>query len=58
MTRPVGYWQVDDMENATAALARTAATVVSEPQDVGGGTMVATLSDADDNAIGLIQLPG
>ena len=33
------------------------ATLTAEAQDVGGGTFVATLADADGNPIGLIQLP-
>jgi hypothetical protein len=28
---------------------------VQEPKDVGGGKLVATVRDADDNVIGLIQ---
>ena len=30
------------------------ATLTAEAQDVGGGTLVATLTDADGNPIGLI----
>jgi predicted enzyme related to lactoylglutathione lyase len=58
MTGPVGYWQVDDIEKATASLTGAGATLGSEARDVGDGTLVATLTDADGNPIGLIQLPG
>ena len=55
MTGPVGYWQVDDIEKAVSSLTEAGATPAGEPEDVGGGTMVATLTDADGNPIGLIQ---
>jgi predicted enzyme related to lactoylglutathione lyase len=57
MTGPVGYWQVDDVEKAATSLTEAGATLVAEAQDVGGGTLVATVADADGNPIGLIQLP-
>lgn len=58
MTGPVGYWQVGDIEKSVQSLTEAGATLTAESQDVGGGTLVATLSDADGNPIGLIQLPG
>ena len=58
MTGPVGYWQVDDIEKSVQSLTEAGATLTAESQDVGGGTLVATLADADGNPIGLIQLPG
>jgi predicted enzyme related to lactoylglutathione lyase len=57
MTGPVGYWQVDDIEKAVTSLTEAGATLAAESQDVGGGTLVATLADADGNPIGLIELP-
>ena len=57
MTGPVGYWQVDDIEKSVTSLTDAGATQTAEPLDVGGGTLVATLTDADGNPIGLIQLP-
>jgi predicted enzyme related to lactoylglutathione lyase len=56
MTGPVGYWNVDDIEKSVTSLTGAGATLTSKAQDVGGGTMVATLTDADGNPIGLIQL--
>ena len=57
MTGPVGYWQVEDIDKAATSLTEAGASITGEPQDVGGGTLVATLADADGNPIGLIQLP-
>jgi hypothetical protein len=31
------------------------ATLAGEPQDIGGGTRIATVTDADGNTLGLIQ---
>jgi predicted enzyme related to lactoylglutathione lyase len=55
MTGPVGYWQVDDVTAAVDALVAAGGEARGEPQDVGGGTLIATVTDADGNPIGLIQ---
>lgn len=55
MTGPVGYWQVDDVTAAVEELVAAGGTARGEPQDVGGGTLIATVTDADGNPIGLIQ---
>ena len=39
------------------ALVAAGAKAQGEPQDVGGGTLMATVTDADGNPIGLIQKP-
>ena len=57
MTGPVGYWHVPDVKAALEALVEAGATAHGEPQDVGGGTLMATATDADGNVIGLIQKP-
>ena len=57
MTGPVGYWHVDDVPAAVETLVAAGATAQGEPQDVGGGTLMATVTDADGNPIGLIQKP-
>jgi len=54
MTGPVSYWSVDDIRAVLGALAATGA-VPGEPTDVGGGRLLATATDADDNVIGLVQ---
>ncbi|MGW4770715.1 VOC family protein [Nocardia sp. NPDC004278] len=38
-----------------AAMIEAGATVQDEPHDVGGGKLIATLTDADNNVIGLLQ---
>jgi len=55
MTGPVSYYEVDDIAAGIQALQAAGATVVVEPNDVGGGMLVATLTDADGNPIGLTQ---
>ncbi len=57
MTGPVGYWHVPDVPASVAALVAAGATAQGEPQDVGGGTLMATVTDPDGNVIGLIQKP-
>lgn len=55
MTGPVGYWHVDDIEQVHAALVARGAKEQQPITDVGGGRRVATLTDADGNAIGVLQ---
>ena len=57
MTGPVGYWHVDDIEARVEALVAAGAETQQGVSDVGGGTLVATLKDADGNPIGLRQVP-
>jgi len=55
MTGPVGYWHVEDVVRTVAELTEAGATEVQAPTNVGGGTLLATLADADGNIFGLIQ---
>ena len=55
LTGPTPYWHVDDIAATSAALVAAGGTVTQEPQDVGGGRLVALVSDAEDNLFGLIQ---
>jgi predicted enzyme related to lactoylglutathione lyase len=55
MTGPVGYWHVDDIEGIREQLVEAGATVQSPITDVGGGRLIATLTDPDGNPIGLLQ---
>lgn len=55
MTGPVGYWHVDDINASLKALLQAGAEQQQEVSDVGGGKLVATVTDADGNAIGLVQ---
>ncbi|HEX6030599.1 MAG TPA: VOC family protein [Tepidiformaceae bacterium] len=55
MTGPVGYFHVEDIQASMQALRELGAEVQQDARDVGGGRLVATMRDADGNAIGLIQ---
>jgi len=55
MNGPVGYWHVEDITKQIAAMVEAGATVQDEPRNVGGGRLIATLTDADNNVIGLLQ---
>jgi predicted enzyme related to lactoylglutathione lyase len=55
MTSPVAYWQVADIEAKLAELTAAGATVKEPAHDVGGGRLVATVTDTDGNVLGLLQ---
>jgi predicted enzyme related to lactoylglutathione lyase len=55
MTSPVAYWHVPDIEASIAAVTAAGATVKEPAHDVGGGRLVATVTDADQNVLGLLQ---
>ena len=55
MSGPVPHWHVDDIAVTIATLEAAGATCTSQPRDVGGGRLVANVTDADGNPIGLIQ---
>jgi predicted enzyme related to lactoylglutathione lyase len=55
MTTPVAYWHVPDIEAKLAEVTAAGATVKEPARDVGGGRLVATLTDPDGNVLGLIQ---
>jgi predicted enzyme related to lactoylglutathione lyase len=55
MASPVAYWQVPDIEAKLAELAGAGATVKDPVRDVGGGRLVATVTDPDGNVLGLVQ---
>jgi predicted enzyme related to lactoylglutathione lyase len=57
MTSPVAYWHVADIEAKLAELLAAGATVKEAARDVGGGRLVATVSDPDGNVLGLLQDP-
>src|SRR4051794_36843453 len=55
MASPVAYWHVPDIE-AKLAEVTAAGAIVNEPaHDVGGGRLVATVTDPDGNVLGLLQ---
>ena len=55
MTSPVAYWHVPDIEAKLAEVTAAGATVQESPRDVGGGRLVATVTDPDGNVLGLLQ---
>jgi predicted enzyme related to lactoylglutathione lyase len=55
MTAPVAYWHVSDIEAKLAEVTAAGATIKESPHDVGGGRLVATVTDADGNVLGLLQ---
>jgi len=57
MTGLVGYYHVDDIKKNLQNLLDAGAQIQQEVKDVGGGKLIATVRDASDNIIGLIQLP-
>ena len=57
MTGPLGYWQVEDIHKSLQSLLETGAQLQQEVRDVGGGKLIASVKDADNNITGLIQLP-
>jgi predicted enzyme related to lactoylglutathione lyase len=52
---PVPYFSVADLDAAVAQVQEAGATLASAPQDVGGGTRIARVTDPDGNTLGLIQ---
>ena len=55
MTSPVAYWHVADIEGKLAEVTAAGATVKEPVREVGGGRLVATVTDPDGNVLGLLQ---
>ena len=55
MTTPVAHWHVPDIEAKLAEVTAAGATVKEPVRDVGGGRLVATITDPDGNVLGLLQ---
>src|SRR5581483_10538550 len=55
MTSPVAYWHVADIEAKLAEVTAAGATVRDPARDVGGGRLVASVTDTDGNVLGLLQ---
>ena len=55
MTSPVAYWHVPDLDAKLAEVTAAGATVKEPAHDVGGGRMVATVTDPDGNVLGLLE---
>jgi predicted enzyme related to lactoylglutathione lyase len=54
-TTPVALWHVPDIEAKLAEVTAAGATVKEPAHDVGGGRLVASVTDPDGNVLGLIQ---
>jgi predicted enzyme related to lactoylglutathione lyase len=54
-TSPVAYWHVPDIEAKLAEVTAAGATVKEPAHDVGGGRLVATVTDPDGNVLGLLE---
>jgi len=57
MTSPVAYWHVANIEAKLAEVTAAGATVKEPARNVGGGRLVATVTDPDGNVLGLLQDP-
>jgi len=55
MTTPVAYWHVPDIEAKLAEVTAAGGTLNEPVRDVGGGRLVATITDPDGNVLGLLQ---
>ncbi len=51
----VAYVRVADLEAAVAEVVAAGATIEADPQNVGGDTRIARVTDADGNTLGLIS---
>jgi predicted enzyme related to lactoylglutathione lyase len=54
---PVVYWQVADIRASLAELLGEGGTLLDDVKDVGGGRLIAVLTDAEGNTVGLLQDP-
>jgi len=54
-TTGVAYWHVPDIQAKLAEVIAAGATAKDPVRDVGGGRLVATVTDPDGNVLGLIQ---
>jgi len=57
LTSPVAYWEVPDIEAKLAEVTAAGGAVKDAARDVGGGRLVATVTDPDGNVLGLLQDP-
>ncbi len=55
MASPVAFWHVSDLEAKLAEVTAAGATVREPAHDVGGGRLVATVTDPDGNVLGILQ---
>jgi predicted enzyme related to lactoylglutathione lyase len=56
-SRSTAYWGVNDVQAMYTTLLQKGATAIEEPTEVGGGIIVASVSDPWGNALGIICNP-
>ncbi len=56
-TGPIAYRDVEDIKATLQALQSAGWQLQQDPQDVGGGLLIALVRDADGNTLGLRQAP-
>jgi predicted enzyme related to lactoylglutathione lyase len=56
-TGPTGYCHVADLRATMGALVEAGATEEDGVRDVGGGKLIASVTDPDGNVVGLLQEP-
>jgi predicted enzyme related to lactoylglutathione lyase len=56
-TGPLGYFEVDDINESVQSLLEAGAQVNQDVKDVGGGKLIASVKDANGNVIALVQSP-
>jgi len=49
------FYHVDDIKNSLQILVDAGATIIQDIKNVGGGRLIASAKDQEDNIIGLIQ---
>ncbi|MCK6581330.1 MAG: glyoxalase [Anaerolineae bacterium] len=55
LTGPVNYYHVDDINASLQTLLASGAHLMQAAKDVGNGSLVASVKDADGNIVGLLQ---
>ncbi|MGA8921944.1 MAG: VOC family protein [Candidatus Dormiibacterota bacterium] len=54
---PIAYWEVEDIGAGLRLLVDAGGQTVQDVKDVGGGLLIATVTDAAGNTLGLRQPP-
>jgi predicted enzyme related to lactoylglutathione lyase len=57
LTGPLGYYEVDDINESLQTLLGAGAQPNQDVKDVGGGKLIASVKDSDGNIIALVQSP-
>jgi predicted enzyme related to lactoylglutathione lyase len=57
MTGPISYVEVADIRQTLQRLVAAGAELQRDVRDVGGGKLIATVKDPDNNVVGLMQSP-